>query len=95
MSASSSDGLHIGLVGATGQVGGVMRAILAERKFPVASMRSSRPRARPGGRWIGTVQEIVVEDAELANHIWSRHCTFLGRRRYVEGIGAEVRGGRG
>ncbi len=28
-------GLNIGVVGATGQVGGVMRRILAERNFPV------------------------------------------------------------
>jgi aspartate-semialdehyde dehydrogenase len=31
-----SDALHIGVVGATGQVGSVMRSILAERSFPVA-----------------------------------------------------------
>ena len=29
--------VHVGVVGATGQVGGVMRHVLAERDFPVAS----------------------------------------------------------
>ena len=31
--------MRIGVVGATGQVGSVMRAILAERNFPVTEMR--------------------------------------------------------
>jgi aspartate-semialdehyde dehydrogenase len=30
---------NVGVVGATGQVGGVMRRVLAERTFPVSSMR--------------------------------------------------------
>lgn len=34
-----SEGLCVGVVGATGQVGRVMRAILAEREFPVGRMR--------------------------------------------------------
>ena len=32
-------GLNVGVVGATGQVGGVMRKILQERNFPIASIR--------------------------------------------------------
>ena len=31
--------MRIGIVGATGQVGGVMRKVLAERKFPVDELR--------------------------------------------------------
>ena len=31
--------MRVGIVGATGQVGGVMRGILAERKFPVDELR--------------------------------------------------------
>jgi aspartate-semialdehyde dehydrogenase len=60
-------GLHVGVVGATGQVGGVMRRLLAERSFPVASMRFFAS-ARSAGRllpWQGT--EIAVEDAVTAD----------------------------
>ena len=32
-------GVNVGVYGATGQVGGVMRSTLMERHFPVASVR--------------------------------------------------------
>ena len=41
--------MKIGIVGATGQVGSVMRAVLAERQFPVDELRlfaSSRSAGR-------------------------------------------------
>ena len=38
-SNSSSRPVHVGIVGATGLVGELMRTILAEREFPVASIR--------------------------------------------------------
>ena len=59
--------MKIGVVGATGQVGSVMRALLAERKFPVSEIRYFAS-ARSAGTtlpWQGT--EITVEDAELAD----------------------------
>src|SRR6478609_3008210 len=59
--------MKIGVVGATGQVGSVMRAILAERQFPVSEIRYFAS-ARSAGTtlpWQGT--EITVEDAELAD----------------------------
>jgi aspartate-semialdehyde dehydrogenase len=59
--------MKIGIVGATGQVGGVMRQILAEREFPVDQLRLFAS-ARSVGRtlpWRGT--EIPVEDAETAD----------------------------
>ncbi len=59
--------MKIGVVGATGQVGSVMRAILAERNFPVSEIRYFAS-ARSAGTtlpWQGT--EITVEDAELAD----------------------------
>jgi len=61
------DGLRVGIVGATGQVGGVMRSILAERNFPVVQIRyfaSSRSAGRtlPWGD-----EQIVIEDAETAD----------------------------
>lgn len=62
-----SKALHVGVVGATGQVGAVMRRLLDERDFPVASIRFFAS-ARSAGTtlpWRGT--EIVVEDAATAD----------------------------
>ena len=39
MTGAAADGLSVGVFGASGQVGGVMRRLLAERRFPVGSMR--------------------------------------------------------
>ena len=36
---SRSNPPHVGVVGATGLVGGMMRELLAERDFPLASLR--------------------------------------------------------
>ncbi|NJQ16429.1 aspartate-semialdehyde dehydrogenase [Streptomyces bohaiensis] len=60
--------MKIGIVGATGQVGGVMREILAERKFPVEQLRLFAS-ARSAGRalpWAGG--EVTVEDAATADY---------------------------
>ncbi|GAA2661596.1 aspartate-semialdehyde dehydrogenase [Streptomyces lunalinharesii] len=60
--------MRIGIVGATGQVGGVMRRILAERNFPVEQLRLFAS-ARSAGRtlpWQDT--EITVEDAAIADY---------------------------
>jgi aspartate-semialdehyde dehydrogenase len=59
--------MRIGIVGATGQVGGVMRRILAERNFPVEQLRLFAS-ARSAGRtlpWAGG--EVTVEDAATAD----------------------------
>jgi len=67
MSESVKQGLRVGVVGATGQVGGVMRRLLAERRFPVAEMRYFAS-ARSAGTtlpWLDT--EITVEDASTAD----------------------------
>jgi aspartate-semialdehyde dehydrogenase len=58
---------HVGVVGATGQVGGVMRRLLDERDFPIASIRYFAS-ARSAGTtlpWRG--DDVVVEDAALAD----------------------------
>jgi aspartate-semialdehyde dehydrogenase len=55
-------------VGATGQVGGVMREVLAERDFPVSGIRYFAS-ARSAGRtlpWQGV--DITVEDAATADY---------------------------
>jgi aspartate-semialdehyde dehydrogenase len=60
-------GLNVGVVGATGQVGGVMRQILAERGFPLASLRFFAS-ARSAGTTLPWVDgPILVEDAATAD----------------------------
>jgi aspartate-semialdehyde dehydrogenase len=59
--------MRVGVFGATGQVGGVMRTLLAERGFPVTELRFFAS-ARSAGRtltWQG--REIVVEDTDTAD----------------------------
>jgi aspartate-semialdehyde dehydrogenase len=59
--------MRVGVVGATGQVGGVMRRILAERAFPVDEIRYFAS-SRSAGRtlpWDGA--DLVVEDAATAD----------------------------
>ncbi|MGW7352028.1 aspartate-semialdehyde dehydrogenase [Streptomyces sp. NPDC054784] len=67
--------MRIGIVGATGQVGGVMRGILAERNFPVEELRLFAS-ARSAGRtlpWQGSAAglgagDLTVEDAATADY---------------------------
>ncbi len=59
--------MRIGIYGATGQVGTVMRRILDERAFPVDELRLFAS-ARSAGthlQWKGT--DLLVEDAEVAD----------------------------
>ena len=59
--------MRVGIVGATGQVGGVMRDILAQRDFPVTQLRLFAS-ARSAGRTLPWRDEkIVVEDAATAD----------------------------
>jgi aspartate-semialdehyde dehydrogenase len=60
--------MRVGVYGATGQVGGVMRTLLDDRNFPVDEIRYFAS-ARSAGRrlpWKGA--EVVVEDAATADH---------------------------
>ena len=59
--------MHVGIVGATGMVGTVMRQLLAERKYPVTSLRLFASARSAGSiiEWNG--QQIVVEDATEAD----------------------------
>ncbi|MEV4349089.1 aspartate-semialdehyde dehydrogenase [Actinoplanes sp. NPDC049596] len=60
--------MRIGIVGATGQVGGVMRRILAERAFPVSELRLFAS-ARSAGRTLPWGDgEVTVEDAATADY---------------------------
>jgi aspartate-semialdehyde dehydrogenase len=59
--------MRVGVVGATGQVGGVMLRLLAERQFPVDELRLFAS-ARSAGTtisWAG--RELTVEDAAAAD----------------------------
>jgi aspartate-semialdehyde dehydrogenase len=60
-------GLRVGVVGATGQVGAVMRRLLVERDFPVEEIRyfASARSAGSSLPWRGG--EVVVEDAATAD----------------------------
>ena len=62
-----SQGLHVAVVGATGQVGSVMRDLLVERDFPVASMRLFASARSAGSRLSWNGQDIEVEDAATAD----------------------------
>ncbi|MGA0272190.1 MAG: aspartate-semialdehyde dehydrogenase [Ilumatobacteraceae bacterium] len=59
--------MRIGVVGATGQVGGVMRHLLEERAFPVTEMRFFASARSAGSTlpWAGG--EVTVEDAAEAD----------------------------
>jgi aspartate-semialdehyde dehydrogenase len=60
--------MHVGIVGATGQVGGVVLELLAQRNFPVETLRLFAS-SRSAGRtieWQG--RRIVVEDAATADY---------------------------
>lgn len=66
-STISLRGMRIGVVGATGQVGGVMRTLLEERNFPIEELRFFAS-ARSAGTtlpWKGG--QITVEDAAAAD----------------------------
>ncbi|PKV93436.1 aspartate-semialdehyde dehydrogenase [Amycolatopsis echigonensis] len=62
-----AQGLRVGVVGATGQVGAVMRKLLDERDFPVEQIRYFAS-ARSAGRTLPwRDQEITVEDTATAD----------------------------
>jgi aspartate-semialdehyde dehydrogenase len=59
--------VSIGVVGATGQVGQVMRRLLEERDFPAASVRFFASARSQGKKLSFRGQEIEVEDAATAD----------------------------
>jgi len=67
MTRISESGLSVAVVGATGQVGTVMREILAERSFPIRELRLFAT-ARSAGTAVEFAGEtIVIEDVETAD----------------------------
>ena len=61
-------GVEIAVVGATGMVGGVMRAVLAERRFPADRVRFLASARSAGRRLPWGDGEIEVEDADTADY---------------------------
>jgi aspartate-semialdehyde dehydrogenase len=59
--------MRLGIVGATGQVGSVMRSILLERDLRVEEMRFFASAKSAGSMLAWSGQEIVVEDAATAD----------------------------
>ncbi len=59
--------LHVGIVGATGQVGAAMRSILAERDLPIASIRFFASARSAGSTLPWGDGQITVEDAATAD----------------------------
>ncbi|SEP52941.1 aspartate-semialdehyde dehydrogenase [Amycolatopsis saalfeldensis] len=62
-----ANGLRVGVVGATGQVGAVMRKLLAERDFPIEELRYFASSRSAGSKLPWRDTEIVVEDAATAD----------------------------
>jgi aspartate-semialdehyde dehydrogenase len=63
----AANGMRVGIVGATGQVGGVMRRLLAERGFPVAEMRYFASARSAGSTLPWQGKDVVIEDATTAD----------------------------
>ncbi|KXO92640.1 Aspartate-semialdehyde dehydrogenase (plasmid) [Tsukamurella tyrosinosolvens] len=60
-------GVRVGVVGATGQVGAVMRQLLLDRNFPADEVRFFASSRSAGKKLPFGDREIVVEDAETAD----------------------------
>lgn len=59
--------LHVAVVGATGQVGAVMRRLLEERDFPISRIRFMASARSAGTTLPFKGEHVVVEDAETAD----------------------------
>ena len=59
--------MRVGVIGATGQVGSVMRTLLAERHFPITELRFFASARSAGSRLPWGSGHIVVEDAATAD----------------------------
>jgi aspartate-semialdehyde dehydrogenase len=60
--------MRVGIVGATGLVGTVMRSVLAERQFPVSDIRFFASARSVGRRLPWADGEVTVEDAEASDY---------------------------
>ncbi len=60
--------MNLGIVGATGQVGGVVLSLLAERDFPLGTLRLFASARSAGQKLTFGDRTIEVEDASLADY---------------------------
>ena len=67
MTVFSDSGFSVAVVGATGQVGTVMRDILVERAFPIRELRLFATARSAGSTIEVDGREIVVEDVATAD----------------------------
>lgn len=67
MTVIAPEGLNVAVVGATGQVGKVMRRLLEERNFPVKSIRFFASARSAGSVLPFAGHDVVVEDVETAD----------------------------
>jgi aspartate-semialdehyde dehydrogenase len=67
MTRIADSGFSVAVVGATGQVGTVMREILAERSFPIGELRLFSTARSAGSEIVFAGQTIVVEDVATAD----------------------------
>ena len=65
--SASTSGINIGVVGATGQVGAVVRRLLEERDFPLKSIRFFASARSAGTTLTFRGEPIAVEDASVAD----------------------------
>ncbi len=65
---SASNPPRVGIVGATGLVGGLMRQLLDERDFPLSALRPFASARSAGARLPWRGGEVVVEDAATADY---------------------------
>jgi aspartate-semialdehyde dehydrogenase len=63
----NDESLSVGVFGATGQVGSVMRQLLAEREFPVGRIRFFASARSAGTTLLWADDHVVVEDLETAD----------------------------
>ncbi len=63
----SNQGIRLGVVGATGQVGAVVRRLLVERDFPIAEIRFFASERSAGTTLPFRGEDVVVEDAATAD----------------------------
>ncbi|WP_298040716.1 aspartate-semialdehyde dehydrogenase [uncultured Microbacterium sp.] len=67
MTRISDQGHSVAIVGATGQVGTVMREILAERSFPIRELRLFSSARSAGKTIVYNGVDVIVEDVETAD----------------------------
>lgn len=64
---AEQQGVNLAVVGATGQVGTVMLRLLAQREFPIASLRLFSSARSAGSTLEFAGEQITVEDVEIAD----------------------------